>query len=198
MLFAPLALGLFSTSRPVITLFAGQQYDSGYTVLLILSIFALVYSVSPALSNLLLIYGKTVTILLLNLMPVGVSLLTMPLIWYLGLNGLAFMKGLSLLLGFTLSIYVLSSVVKIRLDKPALAKIFVSSTIMALTLLLVQHIYYSRFLLPLYLALGGAVYVAILRSLAVLDEQDLSLLKQVLGARMGLVIGKALYHQRST
>jgi O-antigen/teichoic acid export membrane protein len=88
-LFAPLALGLFSTSRPVITLFAGQQYEDGYTVL---SIFALVYSISSAFGNLLIIYGKTMTILLLNLMPVGVSLVTIPLTWYQGLNGLALIK----------------------------------------------------------------------------------------------------------
>jgi len=92
LIFTPLTLGLFLTSRAIITLFAGQQYENGYTVLSILPLFALVCSVSPAFSDLLLIYGKTVTILFLNLIPVAVSLLTIPLLWYLGLDGLALMK----------------------------------------------------------------------------------------------------------
>ena len=196
LIFAPLTLGLFSTSRPIITLFAGQQYESGYTVLSILSIFALVYTISPAFSNLLLIYGKTFTILLLSLIPVAVSLSTIPLIWYLGLNGLALMKGLSILIGFTLSLYVLSGVVKIRLNRLALLKIYSSSAIMALTILVAEHIYYSRFLLPLYIALGGAVYILTLRFLKVLDEQDLTLLNRVFGAKIGSIISKALYHAK--
>jgi len=194
LIFAPLALGLFSLSKPVITLFAGQQYESGYTVLSTLSIFALVYTISPALSNLLLIYGKTLTILLLSLIPVAVSLSTIPLIWYLGLNGLALMKGLSILISFTLTLYVLSSVVKIRLDKPALTKIYTSSTIMTLTILLIEQTYYSKYLLPLYITLGAAIYIISLRLLKVIDEQDLNLLKQVFGAKLSAIITKALYH----
>ena len=194
LIFAPLALGLFSTSRPLITLFAGQQYESGYTALSILSIFALVYTISPALSNLLLIYGKTLTILLLSLIPVAVSLSTIPLIWYLGLNGLALMKGLSILIGFILTFYILSGVVEIRLNLHALLKIYLSSAAMALIILIVEYTYYSRFLLPLYIALGGAVYILTLRFLRVIDEHDLTLLNQVFGAKIGSIISKALYH----
>ena len=193
LIFSPLILGLFATSRPVITLFAGQQYEGGYTVLSILCLFALVYSVSPAFSNLLLIYGKTGTILLLSLLSVMVSLTALPLLRFLGLNGLALMKGFSLLVSFTLSLHVLSKVVNIRLDRLALLKTFSSSTIMALVVLAVEQLYYSRFLLPFYVALGGVVYTFLLRLFKVLDGEDLALLQQVFGGKIGLVVRKALY-----
>jgi polysaccharide transporter, PST family len=193
LLFAPLALILFSTSNAVITLFAGQEYEGGYTVLAILSLFALTYAISPALSNLLLIYGKTLTILLLSLIPVALSLSIIPFISYLGLNGLAFMKGLSILIGFILSLYTLSKVVKIRFDKVALIKIFSSSVIMALIIILIEGIYYSKFLLPLYIGVGGGIYILSLRLLRVIDEQDVSFLNQVFGTKMGLIISKIFY-----
>jgi len=196
LIFTPLALGLFSTGKAVITLFAGQQYEDGYTVLSILSIFALVYSISPAFSNLLLIYGKTATILLLSIIPVAVSLSTIPLLWLFGLNGLALMKGLSMLLSFIISLYVLSRVVEIKLDKLALLKIFSSSAIMALAVLLIEYVYYSRFLLPLYVFVGGLVYMLSLRFLNVFDEQDILFLRQVFGVRVGLIIGRVLYRNR--
>jgi O-antigen/teichoic acid export membrane protein len=196
LIFTPLALGLFSTGKAVITLFAGQQYEGGYTVLSILSIFALVYSISPAFSNLLLIYGKTVTILLLSIIPVAVSLSTIPLLWLFGLNGLALMKGLSMLLSFIISLYVLSRVVEIKLDKIVLLKIFSSSVIMALAVLLIEYVYYSEFLLPLYVFVGGLVYMLSLRFLSVFDEQDILFLKQVFGVRVGLIISRVLYRNR--
>jgi O-antigen/teichoic acid export membrane protein len=193
LIFSPLALGLFATSRPVITLFAGQQYEDGYVVLSILCLFALVYSVSPAFSNLLLIYGKTGTILLLSLLPVAVSLLALPLLQFLGLNGLALMKGFSMLVSFTLSLHVLSRVMRIRLDRPALLKTFSSSTMMALIVMVVEQLYYSKFLLPFYVVLGGIVYMFFLRLLKVLGEEDLAFLQQVFGGKIGLVVRKVLY-----
>jgi O-antigen/teichoic acid export membrane protein len=42
----PLIVGLVVTSRPVIALFAGQEYERGWMVLAILSSFGLVYGIS--------------------------------------------------------------------------------------------------------------------------------------------------------
>jgi ABC-type cobalamin transport system permease subunit len=107
------------------------------------------------------------------------------------------MKGLSILISFTLTLYVLSGVVKIRLDKPALTKIYTSSTIMTIAILLIEQTYYSKYLLPLYITLGAAIYTLSLRLLKVIDEQDLNLLKQVFGAKLSTIITKALYHTTS-
>jgi hypothetical protein len=82
----PLALGLAATAKPVITLFAGQQYEAGWPILATLALFGLVYGFSPAFSNILLIYGKTKTILLVNLRSVALSLTMLPTLQFLGLG----------------------------------------------------------------------------------------------------------------
>ena len=101
-----------------------------------------------------------------------------------------------MLLSFIISLYVLSRVVEIKLDKLALLKIFSSSAIMALAVLLIEYVYYSRFLLPLYVFVGGLVYMLSLRFLSVLDEQDILFLRQVFGVRVGLIISRVLYRNR--
>lgn len=97
LIISPLMLGLAATAKPVITLFAGPQYELGWPVLTVLSVFGLVYSVSPALSNLLLIYGKTKIILLLNVSSIALSLILIPMISIMKLEGFAVMKGVSFL-----------------------------------------------------------------------------------------------------
>jgi len=88
---------------------------------------------------------------------------------------------------------VLSNIVKIRLDRLALLKTFSSSTIMALVVLAVEQLYYSKFLLPFYVVLGGIVYTFFLRLLEALDDEDLAFLQQVFGGKIGLVVRKVLY-----
>jgi hypothetical protein len=56
-----------------------------------------------------------------------------------------------------------------------------------------RALYYSKFLLPFYVVLGGIVYTFFLRLLKVLDEGDLAFLQQVFGGRIGLVVRKVLY-----
>jgi len=68
-----------------------------------------------------------------------------------------------------------------------------SSTMMALAVMVVEQLYYSKFLLPFYVVLGGIVYTFFLRLLKVLDEGDLAFLQQVFGGRIGLVVRKVLY-----
>jgi O-antigen/teichoic acid export membrane protein len=195
LVFAPLALGLFSVSRPVLVLFAGEGYEGGAAALSILSLFALVYTVSPALSNLLLIYGRTLTVLLLSLVSVGVSLAALPLLWRFGLCGLAVVKGLSMLSSFALTLWLLSGVACLRFDGRALLKIYCSAAVMTLAVLLVERVWYSAFLLPFYVVVGAAFYALSLRFLSVLDDQDALLLERVFGARVASIACKLLYRR---
>lgn len=53
---------------------------------------------------------------------------------------------------------------------------------------------FLRFSTPLYITLWGTFYILTLRFLKVIDEQDLTLINQVFGAKIGWIISKALYH----
>jgi O-antigen/teichoic acid export membrane protein len=192
----PLTLGLLSTAKPVITLFAGQQYEPGWSILAILSIFGLAYGVLPVFQGLLLIYEKTKTVFLLSFIPVISSLGLLPLLWILGLNGLAIVRGVSLLLTFLLTIYSLSKIVKIKFDKQTYTKVLIASAIMAVAVLAVQQYYYNRFLLPAYGLVGAIVYLAGIRLLRVLNNADILLMKQILGERTSKYIIRILAPNR--
>jgi len=188
----PLALGLAATAKPVITLFAGQQYEAGWPVLATLALFGLVYGFSPAFSNLLLIYGKTKTILLVNLTSVAISLTMLPTLQFLGLTGLAIVRGTSNLLSFTLSVYFLSNTVKIEIDRQTAWKAVASATTMTLAVLATQKITYNKLFLPLYIAIGAAAYTAITRALKTLNKEDAQLVKEILGEKAAKLITKIL------
>jgi O-antigen/teichoic acid export membrane protein len=194
----PLTLGLVSTAKPVITLFAGQQYELGWTILAILSVFGLTYGLSSALglsptfSGLLLIYEKTKTVLLVSLVPVISSFGLLPLLWIAGLNGLAVMRGASLLFTFLLTVYSISKIVKIEVDKQTFIKTLFSSAVMASAVLAAQQFYYNIYLLPVYVLVGAFVYLTGIRLLKVLNKADIKLFEQVLGERTAKYVTKIL------
>jgi len=192
LIVSPLMLGLAVTAKPVITLFAGPQYELGWPVLTVLSIFGLVYSLSPAFSNLLLIHGKTKIILLLNMVSIALSLVFLPLLSILKLEGLAVLKGVSFLSSFLLSLYFISRTVKIQMEGKILFKILSSSMVMAIIVLLVQELVYNKFFLMLYVFIGGVVYLALIRLLKILDGEDFKLIKEIMGEKASKPICKIL------
>jgi len=196
MIIFPLTLGLLSTARPAITLFAGEMYEPGWTVLAILSIFGLTYGVSPALGSLLLIYEKTKTMMLLSFISVASSLALLPLLWILGLNGLAVMRGTSLVVTFLLTVYFLSKTVKVEIDKQKFTKVLASSAVMAVVVLAVQYIYYNKFFFPIYVLIGAAVYLTGIRVFKILREADIQLLREMFGERITGFVIKILGYNR--
>ncbi|RLG93252.1 hypothetical protein DRO37_08550 [Candidatus Bathyarchaeota archaeon] len=188
----PLTLGLSATARPAITLFAGQQYEPGWSVLAIMSIFGLAYGILPAFSGILMIYEKTKTVMLLYLLSILSSLLLLPAVAPLGLNGLAIIKGVSIVVTLALVMHFTSKVVRIEIDREAFLKTLISASIMAAVVLAVQHIYYSKFLLPLYVAVGAVIYVAEIRALKMLVPRDIELLVKIIGERNAALISRLM------
>ncbi|MGQ9479603.1 MAG: flippase [Thermoproteota archaeon] len=198
LVMSPLMLGLTVTARPVITLFAGQQYEPGWTILSILSVFGLIYGLSPAFSSLLLIYGKTHLILLMNVASITLSLVPLPLLSTLGLEGLAVMKGFSFLISLLLSLYFTSRIIRVKIDNGSVTKILFSSTIMAIIVMLAQGFFYNKLLLPLYVLLGGAVYLLMIRLLNILDKEALQVVREVAGEKLSKYLGMVLGFKQDT
>ena len=192
----PLTLGLLSTANAVITLFAGQQYESGWSILAILAVFGLVYGLLPAFTGLFVIYEKTKTVFLLSLVPVLSSLGLFPLLWVSGLNGLAAMRGVSLLVTLLLTMFFLSKIVRIKIDKKAMFKALISSIIMAVVVLAVQQVRYSIILFPVYVFIGAAVYIGCIRILKVFNESDIQLLEQIIGKGKTAILAKVLGYKK--
>jgi len=157
-----------------------------------MSIFGLTYGILPALSGILVIYEKTKTVMLLYLLSILSSLLLLPAVAPLGLNGLAIIKGVSKVVTLALVMHFTSKVVRVEIDREAFLKTLISASIMAAIVLAVQHIYYSKFLLPLYVAVGATIYVAEIRALKMLVPSDIDLLAKIIGERNAALISRLM------
>ncbi|MBO3754635.1 MAG: oligosaccharide flippase family protein [Candidatus Brockarchaeota archaeon] len=183
LLLFPLALGLASTSRQVLIVFAGRQYEPGWLSLATLSVFGLVYGLSTAFSSLLLVYGKTRTILLVTLTSTLLSIVFMPLVAVLNLVGLAVVKGVSILLSFLLSLFFLKRIMTVRIDTMTTLKTLLSSVLMAIVVLAAQQFLQGSLFLPMHVLTGVAVYALLVRGLRVLNSDDVELIEGVFGER---------------
>lgn len=188
----PLASGLAVVAKPVITLFAGAQYSEAWSVLAILSIFGIVYGILPSFSSLLLVYGMTKTILLLDVVSVIVSLVFFPLLWRLNLIGLTIVRGLSLIASFALSFYYTSRTVKIEVDKRIALKALISSIVMAVVVVILQQNLQSNLMLPLCVIIGAIIYTALIRVLKCIGKEDAQLMRAIIGEKFTKIIMKIL------
>jgi len=119
----------------------------------------------------------------------------LPTLQFLGLTGLAIVRGAPLLLTFTLSVCFLSKTTKIEIDHQTAWKALASATIMTLTVIATQKITYNKLHLPLYIATGAATYIIATRALRTLNKQDTQLIKEILGEKTAKLITKILVHQ---
>jgi stage V sporulation protein B len=188
----PLTLALLAAANPVLVLFAGAQYESGWTTLAILAAFGLVFGIAPAFTNILLVYGKTKTLLLLSILPVILSLAMLPLVWTLGLNGLAILRGTGFLLNLALTAYFVNKLAKISLNEKTILKTLVASIAMAAVMVLLQQIIFSKYIIVIVVLVGAAVYVALIRVLKILNQDDFDLLSKVIGKKPANIIKKIL------
>jgi len=184
----PLAVGLAATARPTISLFAGRAYEMGAIPLAILSLFGAFTFVGFALSDIFSITERTKISALLTLMIVSISVflgfLVLP---STGVIGAAVLRGVAMVLGLVL---MLAALMRIRLftvsfDYEALWKSLVASLLMAVAVIGFQFVLYSKYLLPVYVLVGGVVYLVMLRFLKAVSAHDIHLMKAFVGKKFG-------------
>jgi len=184
LLYLPLALGLMITTNPVIILLAGPDYTKGAAVLSALCLFGGITALSAAFGNLLFVYNMTKTFLLINIASVGVGMaMTMVLLPIFGLTGMAVVKGVTMVISFVLTVYVLQRRMRIDFDKEALWKGWTAAIIMFGAVGLFEWIFFKPYLLPLYMLVGGIVYTIMLKLLKVVHQNDLLLIGNIMGKR---------------
>ena len=184
LLYTPLAFGLMATANPAITLFAGSPYARGDITLAILCLFAAVNGVAASFGGLLLVYNRTATVLVINIASVGVSSLMSPvLLPLLGILGMAFIRGASVIISLVLSVIAINKHIQIKFDKDAVWKSWCAAIVMFVAVWLTESIHLSLYLLPLYVAIGGAVYMITLRLLRAVNANDMRLVRSLLGKR---------------
>lgn len=189
LLYTPLALGLMITANPVITLLAGPAYSAGDVILAILSLAAMISAMNAALVGLLFVYNMTPMFLLSNLASVGIGLAaSLVLLPSLGIAGMAIVKGGAMIIHLMVNFVVLRRCLPLKLDREAIWKGLSAGVIMVLTVWGIQQIHSNQYLLPIYVLIGGVTYTIALRILKVVNENDIQLVRNLVGNRAPFLI----------
>jgi len=196
----PLIVGLAILAYPIIILFGGWQYIGAAEPLIIISIAALVSTLSVAVSPILLTLERTVIASLLSVVSVLLNFfLAYSALAYFGLGmiGTAWARTMAGIISTVLSLYILRRYVPISFDKEALWKASAASAIMALAILALDlaRIFLSSgsyqsssnpflvirlHLLPIYVVFGAVVYFLALVGLRAIKKYDLQLVQEYL------------------
>jgi O-antigen/teichoic acid export membrane protein len=178
----PLCFGLFSTAKPSLTLLVGEGYAEGTVPLMVLSLFFAFTLTSTALTGLLVVLGETVLSLKLTILNIAIgAAATMILLPFLGMVGASIARGITMATSLVLTVIALKRRISVRPDTEAFWKSFVSSGAMTAVVLLIQTHYYSKYLLPIYIVVGGFTYFSMLFVLRTIRAEDVQLFNKYLG-----------------
>jgi len=185
----PLGFGLFSTAKPSLTLFVGEAYAQGAEALMMVSLFFAFTLISTAFSGVLVVLGETMLSLELTALNIAVGAAsTLFLLPSLGMVGASIARGITMAVGLVTVTIVLRRRISVGFDVEAFWKGLVSSAAMVAAVLLAQAHYYSKYLLPAYVTLGGLVYFSLLFLLRAIKAQDVQLLGEYLGSRFRFIV----------
>jgi len=181
----PLSIGLAVTSLPAVTLLAGNSYAESAVPLTILSVSLAAVCLQQSLSDIFTVLGKTVTSAIVTVASVSVSVLIgIAVVPEFGILGASIARGISLITSLVLSILTLRKFLKLQFDVEAYVFAWVASLLMAGAVLVVELFMYSEYLLPVYVAIGGFVFIFALRLLHVINREDIGLVEDLLGPRL--------------
>ena len=182
----PLAFALLATARPALTLLVGRVYQGGVIPLAVLALGSIASIVALSLGPVLIVLNETMLAALASILPIPLSvafaLISIP---KLGILGASVARALSMLLSLVLTWYFLRRKIIVKLDSKAILKSIVAGGGMALVMEALQLVYYSRFLLPVYLLVGFLAYLLGMRALKAMGAADIDLLRRMLGPRFG-------------
>jgi len=192
LVYVPLALGLAATAYPTMTFFVGDRFSEGAVALAILASASALACGSVIINNVFLATGETSIFYVVGLLSlvtdVGLSFL---LIGPLGSTGAAVARAFVIIVSFAFPALVLVRMLGPYLDMDAFVKSLFASSFMVLVVFCLQLVLSSRYLLPLYVIVGGLVYFTMLRVLRALREDDFVLMRGFVPAKMCLLVDLA-------
>lgn len=184
-LLVPLAFGLFATAKPALTLFVGQAYLEGAEPLMILAGTYAFTAVAVVISPMLLALGESRLASLSSVITVIVSFaFALVLAPPFGMFGAATARCAGMIFGTISVILFLKRRMQLQFDVDGIKKSLIAGAVMAGVLFFIETLFYSRFMMPVYIAIGGIVYLAMLRFLKAIRKDDIDLISSYLGPRM--------------
>ncbi|HXZ90225.1 MAG TPA: oligosaccharide flippase family protein [Candidatus Dormibacteraeota bacterium] len=188
LVMVPLAFGLFATAKPALTVFVGSTYVEGAVPLMVLSLSLALTSLNIALGPMLTALAETRAIMWITISSLGLALASAyVLLPPMGIVGAAVARGVAAFASLGLTIYALKRKGCMSVDGEMVWKSSVASAGMAAALIVIQILIYSTILLPVYVLVGIAVYLILLRTLKAVNTHDIQLVEKYLGPRLTLL-----------
>jgi O-antigen/teichoic acid export membrane protein len=185
----PIAFALLATAKPVISLFAGVQYEGAVFPLAELVAFSTAAVLASTFTSALIVLRETglyaVTVIVPLIASITVAFLT---ISSLGIVAASTARGLAMVLNLVLSLMLVQKKLSVTPDVKSVGKSFISGVALGLVTYLCQVVWYNRLLLPVYLLCGGLAYVFSMRILGAVSDHDIDLIRDILGPRFVTVV----------
>ena len=184
----PLAFALIATARPALTLLVGGAYQGGVIPLAVLALGSIASIVALSLGPVLIVLNETRLAALTSILPIPLGVAAaLILVSVMGIVGASIARALAMLLSLGLTWYFVRRKITVKLDSHTILKSLLASGGMALVMEALQLFYYSRFLLPVYLAVGFLAYLLGMRALKAMGTADIDLLRRMLGPHFGRI-----------
>jgi O-antigen/teichoic acid export membrane protein len=178
-IYVPLAFGLAAVSIPTIDLFAGSRYVGGGPVLMILALTSIILPISNTLGVYFASIGNTKVFFISSLFSLIMgSTFSLILVPVLSIIGAALARGFSTFFGFIIFLFCLEN--KKIIDWKNFLKVSIISLIMAIVVYSLTLIIYSKYLLPIYILIGGIIYITLIIILKVINKSDIELMIDIL------------------
>jgi len=181
--FIPLCIGVASISYPLFHLYGGKRYTNGTSILVLLALAMLVYSVMAGVYlRGVFLYGKPVQLFavdgigcLLNILFIVVFVSA------LGATGIALASLLAYIGSMFYARYLFKKIIPVQFDKKALKDSLIASFAMAAVIVVLQLIYYNLLIIPLYILVGLITFMLIFSRR--LERKDIELVEDFLPGR---------------
>lgn len=189
LILVPSAVGLATVAYPIIMWLYGSNYGSGWLPLAIVSIANALTCVVIVVNNLLLSLAASRTFLESKILAIVVGIPSLALLVApFGGVGAALAKVLMVFLLLAYPAYILRKKFGLHFDLDAFKKAWVSSIGMAAVVVLIQFLLADPSMLPVYVLIGAFTYFLMLRLLRAINEQDVSVLSQLVPKRFRIVV----------
>ena len=185
LIYVPLAVGLAAISYPLIVLFFGPEYAPGWLPMAIVLVASALTSMSFVVNNLLMSLAATQKLFVANVLGIVVTLPFLAIIvGPLGIVGVALARALLAFTLFTYTVYILKGSLGLHFDQDAFKKAWISSAAMVIPVVLMQILWIHTYMLPLYVLIGGFIYLLMLRLLNAINHQDIEVFNQLIPKRL--------------
>jgi len=190
--YVPIAVGVATLAYPIISLFVGQRYIAGAPVLALLAASSVLQAFVLPATIVVYAVGRTKINLEASIIAAATNLvLSLLLVAPLGSLGAALARVGLVVVNSAFFAYVVSRLVQLPYDGRATRDSLAASAVMALALFALQAVCGGKYLLPLYILVGFAVYALSLRLLRAVDPEDLRMVGYILPKPMGSLVSWA-------